>query len=91
MQSISGFPPNLSPVFSNTNLGPYAVSTTATSLKIIPTSEDSNATITVNGTAVVSGGIAKVIMTQGQNQILIVVTSKIGTDNKTYTFNVIKQ
>ncbi|WCN37300.1 cadherin-like beta sandwich domain-containing protein [Aneurinibacillus uraniidurans] len=79
----------LSPAFSSgTTSYTVSVGNSVTSLTVTPTLSDSNATITVNGTAVTngtaSGGIA---LTVGSNTITVVVTAQDGT-TKTYTITV---
>lgn len=76
----------LSPAFeSGTNDYTASVSNATTSLKVTPTVADPNATVTVNGTAVVSGAASgNVNLVVGANTIKVVVTAQDHTIN-TYT------
>ena len=77
--------PNLDPsVLNYTDTVAYAVF----SLTITPTVADSTATVTVNGTAVVSGSASTPIaLNVGANSITTIVTAQDGT-TKTYTLAV---
>lgn len=92
LQSVTGFQ-NLSPAFTQTNLGVYSatVPNNTTSTKITPTAVDSNAQITVNGIVIVSGqksqGIPIVV---GNNSVQIIVTSASGGDQKIYNFTIVR-
>lgn len=84
---------NLDPVF-NRNVYIYTASVVngTTSIKIIPTAEDPNATITVNGTTVQSGKKSQAITTNvGTTTITVIVTSVTGNVQTTYVFNVTRQ
>ena len=70
---------------SYTELVPNAV----TSLTVRPTTADSQATVTINGTPVASGSASSPInLTLGLNTITVVVTAPDGTTTKTYTVTV---
>jgi cysteine-rich repeat protein len=64
------------------------VSVTTGTLGITATAEGVNATITINGTAVVSGASHTVDLAVGQTAIAIVVTAENGASTKTYTVTV---
>lgn len=84
---------NLNPVF-NRNVYNYTASVVngTTSVKIIPTAEEPNATITVNGTTVQSGKKSQAITTNvGTTTITVIVTSVTGNVQTTYVFNVTRQ
>jgi gliding motility-associated-like protein len=60
------------------------VTNTTTSIQVIPTAADPNATITVNGSAVVSGyPSAGIPLTIGTNTITTVITAAVGTSTRT--------
>ncbi|HTD98009.1 MAG TPA: gliding motility-associated C-terminal domain-containing protein [Mucilaginibacter sp.] len=80
----------LSPAFAATTTA-YAdtVSNSISSITLTPTTTDSNATVTVNGTAVTSGTASGDIpLTLGDNTITVVVTAQDGVTTDTYTLNV---
>ena len=69
-----------------------SVAYSVSSLTVTPTASDPAATITVNGTAVVSSGASADIPLQvGQNSISIVVTAQDGTTTRIYTIDVTLQ
>ncbi|AKL96034.1 coagulation factor 5/8 type domain-containing protein [Clostridium aceticum] len=60
------------------------------SVTITPKAEDDNAAITVDGKSTTSGSGISVNLNSGQNVIPIIVSSKIGSDTKTYTITISK-
>jgi hypothetical protein len=79
----------LSPVFAG---GTYAytasVENSVSSLTVTPAANDANATITVNGTAVASGGASPdIALSVGDNIVTIIVRAQNG-DTQTYTVTV---
>ncbi len=80
----------LAPVFSPaetayTVVVPFAT----TSIRLTPVKAEANATITVNGTPVVSGNASgPIALAVGANAIETVVTAENGTTQKTYTVTV---
>lgn len=92
LQSVTGFQ-NLSPAFTQTNLGVYSatVPNNTTSTKITPTAVDSNVQITVNGIVVASGQKSQSIpIVVGNNSVQIIVTSASGGDQKIYNFTIVR-
>lgn len=89
MASITGFQ-NLTPAFSKTVYTGYVSNTTVSPVRLIPTAEDSTASITINGTAVTSGQALKVSLNTGVNTITVIVASSTGADSRTYVFTVNK-
>jgi len=66
-----------------------AVTNSTTSIQVIPTALDPNATITVNGVAVISGAAsASIPLAIGANTITTVVTSALGGYTKTIILTV---
>ena len=61
------------------------------SLGIIPTTANSNATVTVAGQSVASGATVSVSLAAGVNNIDVVVTAEDGTSVRTYTLAVDRQ
>jgi hypothetical protein len=62
-----------------------------TSFTLTPTVNQSNATITVNGTANTSGDVSSAVtLAVGNNTITIIVTVQDGTTTKTYNLTVIR-
>ena len=62
------------------------------SLTVTPTTANSNATVKVNGTTVVSGSASGgIALTVGANTITTVVTAADGVSTKTYTVTVTRQ
>lgn len=60
-----------------------------TSITVTPTTADPNATVTVNGTAVISGQPSQAIaLVEGTNAILIVVTGADGSTTVSYSLTV---
>ena len=78
---------SLTPVFdSNSTSYAAGVSTTTTSITVTPTVTDPTASITVNGTPVVSGSPSGAIpLAFGPNTVTVVVTAQDGTTKGTYT------
>jgi len=80
----------LSPAFALT-AGNYTatVSSATVSVSVTPTTNNINATVTVNGTAVMSGNASGAIpLVVGTNVITTVVTAQDGVTHKTYTITV---
>lgn len=66
----------------------YALASTT----VIPTTNDANATVTVNGVAVVSGSASGSIpLAEGDNVITVVVTAEDTVTTQTYTVTVTRQ
>ena len=64
----------------------------AASTTVTPTTDAANATVTVNGTPVISGTASGLIaLNVGLNTIKVIVTSGDGTGTKTYTITVTRQ
>ncbi len=80
----------LSPAFSSgTQSYTASVSNSVGSITITPTTQDGNATVTVNGTAVTSGSAsASIALAVGDNSIAVVVTPQAGAPTKTHTVTV---
>ena len=80
----------LSPVFAaNTTSYTCTVNNNINSLTLTPTTADSTATVTVNGTPVTSGTASSTLaLTQGDNVINTVVTAQDGTTTSTYTVTI---
>jgi Domain of unknown function (DUF2341)/Cadherin-like beta sandwich domain/Divergent InlB B-repeat domain len=83
---------SLNPGFdSNTTAYAANVDPSVASVTVTPTTNQGDATLTVNGTAVVSGATSTPItLNIGTNTITIIVTAQNGTSTKTYTVTVIK-
>ena len=83
----------LTPTFaSGTTSYTSSVSTATSSLTVTPTTMDANATVKVNGTALISGSASSAInLSFGGNTITIVVTAQDGTTTQTYTVTVTRQ
>ncbi|WP_186391948.1 cadherin-like beta sandwich domain-containing protein [Pannonibacter sp. CS1GBFMT1] len=77
----------LDPVFaSGTTSYTASVENTVTTLTLTPTLSDANATVTVNGNAVLSGNASGAInLGVGDNTITIIVTAQDGVTTQTYT------
>ena len=77
----------LSPSFSAaTTAYTASVSNTVASLRVTPTVNQANATVTVNGTAVASGQQSgQIALSVGSNTITVVVTAQDGSTTRTYT------
>jgi hypothetical protein len=59
---------------------------------VTPTTDDANATVTVNGAAVISGTASgSISLDEGPNTITVIVTAEDGTTTKTYTIDVTRQ
>ncbi|MBD9544758.1 cadherin-like beta sandwich domain-containing protein [Ensifer sp. ENS04] len=80
----------ISPTFaSGTTSYTAAVVNAVSSLTVTPTATDANATVTVAGSAVVSGSPSgAVALAVGDNTITVVGTAEDGTTTKTYTITV---
>jgi len=66
-----------------------SVPNATTTITVTPTTADPNATVKVNGTAVVSGSpSAAIALATGSNNIAVVVTAVDGTTNQTYSIAV---
>jgi len=80
----------LSPTFnSNTILYTDSVGNLTTAVTVRPTTNESHATVTVNGTPVISRSSSNAVnLTVGSNTITIVVTGQDGIATKTYTITV---
>ena len=75
------------------NITSYAdtVGNDKTTIKVIPTTLDTGARVTVNGIPVISGTeSAPVSLVFGNNTILVKVTAEDGTTTKTYTVTVLR-
>jgi gliding motility-associated-like protein len=81
----------LSPVFaSGTVTYTVPVGNAVTAIKFTPTLSDANATLQVNGAAVVSGAASQDIpLVVGANAVTVTVTAEDGT-SKNYTVNVVR-
>ncbi|MCE9611554.1 MAG: cadherin-like beta sandwich domain-containing protein [Chthoniobacter sp.] len=78
----------LSPVFAS-GTPTYSATTANSSVTVVPTATDRNATIRVNGTVVASGAASGPIpLSVGQNTITTVVTATDGVTTQTYTTTV---
>jgi gliding motility-associated-like protein len=79
---------SLSPLFNASALN-YTATVTAPSITITPRVAQSNATITINGTAVANNSASSSIpLNLGSNPISVVVTAQDGISTKTYTVDV---
>ena len=80
----------LSPTFTAGTIAYTAgVGDSVTSTTVTPTATESHATITVNGTTVVSGSASGAIsLNVGNNTVTIVATAQDGTTTKTYTITI---
>jgi hypothetical protein len=64
----------------------------AASTTVTPTVEDTNAMVTVNGTAVISGNPSEsIFLGQGDTVITVMVTAEDGVTTRTYTITVTRQ
>ena len=77
----------LTPVFAANTLNyTDGVANAVASLTVTPMAADANATITVNGNAVLSGSTsASIALAVGNNNVSVVVTAQDGTTIQTYT------
>ncbi|MBP7933465.1 MAG: cadherin-like beta sandwich domain-containing protein [Phycisphaerae bacterium] len=89
LATLAVTPGELSPTF-DTNVTSYTVAMeyAIPVIGITPTAAEANATITVNGTAQVSGTITVLPVAVGSNSFSIVVTAPDGTTQKSYTLTV---
>lgn len=68
------------------------VSFTVSSSTVTPTTSDANATVTVNGTPVISGNASgSILLTVGDNTIPVVVTAEDGTTIQTYSIVITRE
>jgi hypothetical protein len=74
----------LSPVFASSTLSYTAADTEENKVTITPTASDANASITVNGSAVVSGGSRDAYLNHGENTVNIIITATDGVSSSTY-------
>jgi len=81
---------NLSPAFSSgTFTYTDAIANLTSSITVVPTSDDPNATITVNGNPATSGlRTSSIPMSVGANTLTIVVTAADGVTTQAYTITV---
>ena len=80
----------LSPAFDSLKTS-YTATATSAFITVTPVVSYATATITVNGTAVLSGNTsAQIPLNPGVNTVNIVVTSADGTATKTYTITITK-
>jgi hypothetical protein len=64
----------------------------AAATTVTPTTDDADATVTVNGVAVTSGTASGLIaLNEGPNEIRVIVTAEDGITTKTYTVDVTRQ
>ncbi|HOW70036.1 MAG TPA: cadherin-like beta sandwich domain-containing protein [Phycisphaerae bacterium] len=89
LATLAVTPGELSPTF-DANVTSYTVAMdyTIPVIGITPTAAEAGATITVNGTAQMSGTITVLPVAVGSNSFSIVVTAPDGTTQKTYTLTV---
>ena len=81
---------SLNPAFATANIAyTKTVSNATNSVKVTPTLEDANASVTVNGIPVVSAASGNFTLYEGSNTITIVVTAQNAT-TKTYTITIIR-
>ena len=79
----------LSPVFAGGTTSYTAAAGSVASIKVTPTTADPTATITVNGTAVVSGTASgPIALNTGANIVNVIVTAQDGVTKQTYTLTV---
>ncbi|WP_264538481.1 beta strand repeat-containing protein [Flavobacterium sp. N1736] len=80
----------LIPVFASGTLDyTFTVPNASSSLTVTPVTTDTNATVTVNGTAVISGDASgSIALAVGSNVITTIVTAQDGTTTQTYTITV---
>jgi hypothetical protein len=93
LSSLSLSAGNLTPSFSGgTHSYAFSASHDLTSTTVSPASTQANATITVNGSSVLSGNTSTAIpLNVGSNSITAVVTAQDGSTAKTYTVTVTRQ
>ncbi|MEY3898542.1 MAG: hypothetical protein RLZZ214_4064, partial [Verrucomicrobiota bacterium] len=93
LSSLSLSAGNLSPSFSGGTLSyAFSASNDITSTTVSPAATQANATITVNGSSVLSGNTSTDIpLNVGNNSIATVVTAQDGSTARTYTVNVTRQ
>jgi len=83
----------ISPAFAKTTFAYTAadVEYSTSSVTVTPTAEDPQASINVNGVAVISGQAASVPLNVGSNPISVVVTGAGGGPVNTYTITVVRK
>ncbi|MFA5359808.1 MAG: choice-of-anchor tandem repeat GloVer-containing protein [Patescibacteria group bacterium] len=74
----------LSPVFASSTFSYTATDTEENKVTVTPTAGDENASITVNGSAVVSGGSRDAYLNHGENTVNIIITATDGVSSSTY-------
>ena len=88
---ISSLALSPSPFVNNVfNYTTQSVANSVTSVAVTPTTEDSRATVKVNGTAVTSGSSTNVALNVGSNTITVQVTAADGLTANTYTVTVVR-
>ncbi|WP_155593415.1 InlB B-repeat-containing protein [Lysinibacillus cavernae] len=82
---------NLNPNFTDSTVN-YQVNVAynVENIDIAPTTANSSATLTLNGTSIASGLLSTIPLNVGSNTITIVVTAENGVATKTYTLTVIR-
>ncbi len=93
LQSLLISAGSLDPVFSTyTQLYHVRVNASDATIKLTPTAEDANATITVNGIAVASGTESQAIALRAgsEDDITVIVTAESGQLMRIYTVSVIR-
>ncbi len=84
-------PGSLSPNFTDSILDyQINVAHNVENIGIMPTTANSSATLTVNGSVIASGLLNTIPLNVGSNTITIVVTAENGVATKTYTLTVIR-
>jgi gliding motility-associated-like protein len=93
LSTLSGFVLNVGTLSPSFNAGTYNytanVGSGTSSMTITPSGSNGQATITVNGAALING-TATVNLVTGTNTITVLVTAEDGTSTKTYTVVVTK-
>ena len=79
-------------VAATTYIYTASVANDVTETTVTPTTSDTNATVTVDGTAVSSGTASSTItLSEGDTEISVIVTAENGTSTNTYTITVNRQ
>ncbi|MGM0594611.1 MAG: MBG domain-containing protein, partial [Pseudomonadota bacterium] len=82
----------LTPVFDAGTTDYSATVSNGAEFRVTPTVADSNATVTVDGTAVASGTASSVLdLAEGDNTVPVVVTAEDGTAQKEYVITVTRK